>query len=127
MPLHDSSKKPKPVKRAPAKKAAPVQKKTAAAAPAKKTSTKKASSSNASTKVSLGDTVFVPVDPRWNNGVVEAPATVVNVLNVKGESRVNLRVHLDSDAELHLRNVLVVGRSSKKDVDGNVAYATAPK
>lgn len=96
-------------KKAPAKKAA-----------AKKTPAKKAAESSSVSGVKLGDQLYVATDPKFNNGGSEAPAVVTQVLNVKGETRVNLRVLLDnSDADMHVRNVLVVTRSAAKKAEAN--------
>lgn len=120
-----------PAKKAAAKKptTAPkpaAEKKTEPAkkAPAKKAAAKKSSSSS----VKLGDRLFVDVDPKYNNGASQAPADVVQVLDVDGDPRVNLRVLLDSDSELYLRNVLVVSRAKAKKAteDGQrVAFTSA--
>lgn len=81
-------------------------------------------------KLKLGDTVIVATDPRGNNGADEAPAVVTRVLNVEGEDRVNLRVHLDGEGTLVLRNVLVESsRPSEKTTNdaGDEVVAPLPK
>ena len=94
---------------------------------AKKTTAKKSSAKKSSSSVKLGDTVFVPVDPRNNNTAAEAPATVVNVLDVEGDQRVNLRVFLDGDSEARMTNVRIGKRNEKvEDSAEKVAY-TSPK
>lgn len=75
-------------------------------------------------KLKLGETVLVKVNPRQNNGSDEAPATVVRVLDVEDEDRVNLRVHLDGDETLLLRNVEVLSKApAKDDEDAPTQYA----
>lgn len=86
-------------------------------APVKKTAAKKSTATSVSAK--LGDTVFVDTDPKYNNGATEAAATVVQVLNTKGDSRVNLKVHLDGDSELYLRNVVLTTRAKAKKLMEN--------
>ena len=72
-------------------------------------------------QLKLGDTVVVTVDPRSNNGSPEAAGTVVRVLD-GDEDRVNLRVLLDGDGNLLLRNVPVLSKRPK-DEDAPKVYA----
>lgn len=93
---------------------------------AKRTVSKKATSSKGfGGGLKAGDVVMVTVDPRENNGSSEAPATVLRVLNVEGENRVNLSVHLDSDHPMNLRNVPVLNKAPKADDgDAPTVFAT---
>lgn len=77
-----------------------------------------------SKKLNLGDMVLVTVDPRSNNGSDTAAAQVVRVLDVKDEKRVNLRVLLDGDGNLLLRNVPVLDKEpDEDDEDAPSVYA----
>lgn len=80
----------------------------------------------AARKLKLGEIVLVKVDPLQNNGSDEAPATIVRVLNVEEEDRVNVRVHLDGDETLLLRNVEVLSKKPKADEDAPVRFAVRP-
>lgn len=61
----------------------------------------------------LGDIVIVNVEPRSNNGSSEAAATVVRVLDTE-DDRVNLRVLLDGDGDVLLRNVPVLSEAPEE-------------
>lgn len=69
-------------------------------------------------KLKKGDQVLVNVPPQQNNGDSEAVGTVVRVLETEGsdfsDTRVNVRVLLDGDGDLLLRNVPVL---NKKDAE----------
>jgi len=79
-------------------------------------------------KVSVGTVVLTSVDPRTNNGSDEAPAIVTRVLDTEDkETRVNLRVLLDGDETLNLRNVPFDSKKPKdEDSDDEDAPATQP-
>lgn len=68
-------------------------------------------------KLKKGDHVLVNVPPQQNNGDPEALGVVVRVLDVD-EVRVNVKVFLDGDSDLLLRNVPVL---NKKDADADDA------
>lgn len=66
-------------------------------------------------KPSLGRIVHAVVDPRINNDDDVAMAFITRVRNVDGEDRVNLRVLLDTGADIRLTNVKVF--DSRPDSD----------
>lgn len=63
----------------------------------------------------LGEMVLVQVNPRQNNGEDRAPGLVVRVLDVEDERRANLRVFLDGEEVLLLRNVQVLDKEPDED------------
>lgn len=66
--------------------------------------------------VNKGDTVLVNVPPAQNNGDPEALAVVLRVLDVEDGTRVNVKVFLDGDGDMLLRNVPVLSqKDAKKD------------
>jgi hypothetical protein len=73
----------------------------------------------------LGDTVLVTVDPRSNNGSSEAPGTVVRVLDTEDE-RVNVRVLLDGDGDVLLRNVPVFSEAPAEPDEDDEDAEPAP-
>lgn len=70
-----------------------------------------------SSKVSKGDTVTVNVPPAQNNGDSEALGLVLRVLDVENETRVNVKVFLDGDGDMLLRNVPVLSKTDAKKDD----------
>lgn len=74
-------------------------------------------------KTRVGDIVLVTVDARSNNGSDEAAAVVTRVL-AGDENRVNLRVFLDGDETLNLRNVVLSGKRPKETEDKHVAFSS---
>lgn len=69
-----------------------------------------------SSTVKKGDTLLVNVPPAQNNGDPEAMGVVLRVLDVEDETRVNVKVFLDGDSDLLLRNVPVLSqKDAKKD------------
>lgn len=71
-------------------------------------------------KASVGRLVHVVVDPRQNNGEDVAAALITKVHESDGdEQRVNLRVFLDTGADLRWSNVpLVSSRPNEDDEEG---------
>lgn len=70
-------------------------------------------------KTKVGDVVLVTVDARMNNGSDEAAAVVTRVLDAgDDENRVNLKVLLDGDENLLLRNVVLENRRPKEPKEG---------
>lgn len=69
-------------------------------------------------KLKLGDQVLVNVPAQQNNGSTEAVGVVVRVLETEGsddsDTRANVKVLLDGEDNLLLRNVPVL---NKKDAD----------
>jgi hypothetical protein len=67
-------------------------------------------------KLKKGDQVLVNVPPQQNNGDPEAVGTVVRVLETEGsddsDTRCNVKVHLDGDSDLLLRNVPVLTKTA---------------
>lgn len=69
-------------------------------------------------KPTVGRFVQTLVDPRVNNGEEVAAALVTKVKKVDDEDRVNLRVFLDTGADLRLTNVEMRDkRPDEKDED----------
>jgi hypothetical protein len=69
-----------------------------------------------SKQASLGNLVHTTVDPRVNNGDDVAMAFVTRVKDISGEQRLNLRVILDTGADIRLTNVeLLRSQPTKKD------------
>lgn len=56
-------------------------------------------------KVSVGDTVMVKVDPRANGGSDEAAAMVVGSTGEGDDTRLSLRVFLNGDGDLLMKDV----------------------
>lgn len=72
-------------------------------------------------KPSMGMVVYAVVDPRINNGEDVAPAIITRVRETEGEGegneRVNLRVLLDTGADLRLTNVALSDERPDEDDD----------
>jgi hypothetical protein len=68
-----------------------------------------------SKKVTMGDVVHTVVDPRMNNGDDVAMAFVTRVNDVEGESRLNLRVLLDTGADQRFTNVQLFDKRPSED------------
>jgi hypothetical protein len=66
-------------------------------------------------KVILSDIVHTVVDPRVNNGEDVAMAFVTRVNEVAGEERLNLRVLLDTGADLRFSNVRFTNKRPTED------------
>jgi hypothetical protein len=72
-------------------------------------------------KVKLGQMVHTKIDSRQNNGHDIAPAFVTSIAtntdDGDNETRVNLRVLLDTGADKRLSNVLVLAKQPAEDSD----------
>lgn len=80
-----------------------------------------------SNKLTVGRQLHALVDPRINGGHDVAPAIVTSVHEVEGEDekteeRANLRVFLDTGADLRYSDVVVFDKRPKKAPSGRVAF-----
>lgn len=69
-------------------------------------------------KPSVGRIVHTLVDPRVNNGEDVAAALVTKVRKVDDDERVNLRVFLDTGADLRLTNVEMRDKRPDENEEG---------
>lgn len=78
-------------------------------------------------QMKLGDTVHVTVHPGQNNGSSVAAGQVVRVLNVDDDNtRLNLRVMVDGDETLLLRNVPLLTKKESEEDDAPAVYCWKP-